>query len=54
MFLFRPNYETNTTFEIVSKELAKNDILYSTNAPALGRHGMTFIFDFSIPTRKKG
>ncbi|MGK0551951.1 DUF1828 domain-containing protein [Enterococcus faecalis] len=53
MFLLRPNYESTVTFEIISKELEKNNILFSTNAPALGRRGITFIFDFSIPTKKK-
>lgn len=53
MFLLRPNYEPNLTFDEVSNLLDKNDILYSAKYPALGKGGITFIFDFSIPTRKR-
>ncbi|MGH1663475.1 DUF1828 domain-containing protein [Enterococcus avium] len=53
MFLLRPNFEPNVTFESVSKKLEQNDILFSTNYPAIGKGGITFIFDFSIPTRQK-
>ncbi|WP_368644811.1 DUF1828 domain-containing protein [Alkalibacterium putridalgicola] len=53
MFLLRPNYEPNATFETVSKALDKHNILYSTKYPAIGKGGITFIFDFSIPTRQK-
>jgi hypothetical protein len=49
----RPNYEANSTFETVSLALDKEEILYSTKFPAIGKRGITFIFDFSIPTRSK-
>lgn len=53
LFLLRPNYEPNSTFETVSLALDKEEILYSTKFPAIGKRGITFIFDFSIPTRSK-
>ena len=53
LFLLRPNYEPNSTFETVSKALDEENIFYSTKFPAIGKRGITFVFDFSIPTRSK-